>query len=145
MATGSARDDTPVPLSRRLSHRWPTIAAVALVVATFVDGVPPLGLLAGLLAVMPVCYLLFGAFRGELRGARVLAVQVVGLAGFAAVALLALAVDGTWGLRVIAVGWLAHGVWDVVHHRSGRVVPRAWSEWCAVVDVGGAFATLALA
>ncbi|MEU3607480.1 hypothetical protein AB0E83_18850 [Streptomyces sp. NPDC035033] len=145
MTTGSAHDDVPVSPFRRLAHRWPTIAAVALVVVTFVDGVPPLGLLAGLLAVMPVCYLLFGAFRGELRGSRVLAVQFAGLAAFTAVALLALAVDETWGLRVVAVGWLAHGVWDVVHHRSGRVVPRAWSEWCAVVDLGGALAILALA
>lgn len=106
---------------------------------TFVDGVPPVGLLAGLLAVMPVCYLLFGAFRGELREPRALAVQLAGLAGFTAAAVLALALahDETLGLRMVAVGWLAHGIWDIVHHRSNRSVPRAWSEWCAVVDLTG--------
>ncbi|WP_030238817.1 MULTISPECIES: hypothetical protein [unclassified Streptomyces] len=143
--TDSVRDDAAGTRPRRLPHRWPTLAAVALVVVTFVDGVPPVGLLAGLLAVMPVCYLLFGAFRGELRGSRVLAVQLAGLAGFTAMAALALAVDEKLGLRMVAVGWLAHGIWDILHHRSGRVVPRAWSEWCAVVDVGGALAILTLA
>ncbi|WP_051806702.1 hypothetical protein [Streptomyces sp. NRRL F-2664] len=141
----SAREQTAHgTLLGRLVHRWPTLAAVALVIATFVDGIPPAGLLAGLLAIMPVCYLLFGAFRGELRDVRILAVQCAGLVGFAAVAALSLALDPSAGLRAVAVGWLAHGVWDIVHHRAGRVVPKAWSEWCAVVDVGGALAILTL-
>ncbi|MFG2772778.1 hypothetical protein [Streptomyces sp. NPDC048350] len=143
--TDSVRDAVPPTLPRRLIHRWPTLVGVGVVVATFVDGVPPVGLLAGLLAVMPLCYLLFGAFRGELRGSRVVAVQLAGLVGFTAVAALALAADETLGLRVVAAGWLAHGIWDILHHRSGRIVPRAWSEWCAVVDVGGAFGILAVA
>ncbi|MFF4169593.1 hypothetical protein [Streptomyces sp. NPDC001744] len=143
--TDSVHDETEGGRPHRLPHRWPTLVAIVLVVATFVDGVPPVGLLAGLLGVMPVCYLFFGGFRGGLRAFRVLAVQLAGLAGFTAVAALALAADGTLGLRVVAVGWLAHGIWDILHHRSGRVVPRAWSEWCAVVDVGGALAILTLA
>ncbi|MFF5933288.1 hypothetical protein [Streptomyces sp. NPDC012508] len=143
--TNSVRDPVPPTLPRRLTHRWPTLVGVGVVVATFVDGVPPVGLLAGLLAIMPLCYLLFGAFRGELRGSRVVAVQLAGLVGFTTMAALALAVDETLGLRVVAAGWLAHGIWDILHHRSGRIVPRAWSEWCAVVDAGGAFCILALA
>ncbi|MEU4359684.1 hypothetical protein [Streptomyces virginiae] len=140
----SAPENTTGTLPRRLVHRWPTVAAVAVVIATFVDGVPPLAMLAALLAIMPVCYLLFGAFRGELRDLRILALQLAGLVGLAAVAALALALGETVGLHVVAAGWLAHGVWDIAHHRTGRVVPRAWSEWCAVVDVGGALAILAL-
>ncbi|MFI6411573.1 hypothetical protein [Streptomyces sp. NPDC050585] len=128
-----------------LTRRWPTFLALALALVTFVDGVPPLAFLAALLVAMPVCYLVFGAFRGELRDRRTLAVQVAGLAGFGALAALALAADARWGLYVAAAGWFAHGVWDLVHHRSGRVVPRAWSEWCGVVDVSGALAILVLA
>ncbi|MCP9957141.1 MULTISPECIES: hypothetical protein [Streptomyces] len=143
--TGFVRDGARPAPARRLLRRWPALTASAVVVVTFADGVPPVGRLAGLLVAMPVCYLLFGAFRGELRGFRVPAVQFAGLAGFAAVAALALSLDAASGLRVVAAGWLAHGVWDLVHHRSGRVVPRAWSEWCGVVDVGGALAILILA
>lgn len=143
--TDSVRDAVPPTLPRRLTHRWPTLVGVGVVVATFVDGVPPVGILAGLLAVMPLCYLLFGAFRGEFHGSRVVAVQLAGLVGFTTMAALALAADETLGLRMVAAGWLAHGIWDIVHHRSGRIVPQAWSEWCAVVDVGGAFGILAFA
>ncbi|MET9375044.1 hypothetical protein ABZX98_12945 [Streptomyces sp. NPDC002992] len=137
--TGAAR------LMRALAHRWPTLLALALAVVTFADGLPDRAFLAGLLVVMPLCYLLFGALRGELRPPRVLALQLAGLLGFATVALAALAVDETLGLRVLAAGWLAHAVWDAVHHRTGKVVPRPWSEWCCVVDACGAVAMAVLA
>jgi hypothetical protein len=35
----------------------------------------------------------------------------------------------------LAVGWLGHAAWDVVHFRANRVVPRWWSEWCVALDV----------
>ncbi|MFZ4300400.1 hypothetical protein ACOZE3_21125 [Streptomyces cinereoruber] len=124
---------------RFLAHRRPTLLALALTLVTFVDGAPPTGFLAALLVVMPLCYLGFGAARGELRDRRTLAVQLAGLVAFCAAAALVLSLDGR------AAGWLAHGLWDLVHHRSGRVVPRAWSEWCGVVDVSGALAILLLA
>jgi hypothetical protein len=123
---------------KALGHRWPTLLALALVLATFGDGLPPRERLAGLLAAMALCYLLFGFLRGELRPPGILALQIAGVVGFGAVTLVALAVDGSLGLYVVAAGWLAHGVWDFAHHRTGRVVPRAWSEWCGVVDVLGA-------
>lgn len=127
-------------------HRWPTVLALALVVATFFDGVPPLRLLAALLVVMPLCYLLFGAIRGELRRPAVLVLQIAGLLGFAALALIALGLDDdTLGRYVLAAGWLAHAVWDFAHHRAGRVVPGAWSEWCCVVDAFGAVAIVVMA
>ncbi|GAA4926788.1 hypothetical protein GCM10023237_55510 [Streptomyces coeruleoprunus] len=130
---------------RLLAHRWPTWLALALVVATFGDGAPSRTFLAGLLAVMPLFYLGFGALRGELRRPRVLALQAAGLVAFAAAALAALAVDRAAGHYVLAAGWLAHAVWDFFHHRAGRVVPRAWSEWCCVVDLFGAAAIFLLA
>ncbi|MGW7052236.1 hypothetical protein [Streptomyces sp. NPDC054887] len=128
-----------------VGHRWPTMLALALAVATFADGLPAPGFLAALLVTMPVCYLLFGALRGELRRPRVLALQIAGLVGFAAVALIAVTADETFGLYLLAAGWLGHAAWDFVHHRSGRVVPRAWSEWCCVVDACGAVSMAVLA
>ncbi|WP_241253654.1 hypothetical protein [Streptomyces sp. W1SF4] len=91
-----------------------------------------------------------GAFQGgaELRGRGALGLQLAGLAGFSAVALLALpapVVDAGWAPWVLAAGWYAHAAWDFFHHRSGAVVPRAWSEWCGVVDAAGATAVVLLA
>ncbi|WP_435188663.1 hypothetical protein [Streptomyces sp. bgisy126] len=130
---------------RFLAHRWPTLLALALTLVTFVDGAPPTGFLAALLVVMPLCYLGFGAARGELSDRRTLAVQLAGLAAFCAAAVLVLSLDGRPALYVLAAGWFAHGLWDLAHHRLGRVVPRAWSEWCGVVDASGALAILLLA
>ncbi|MGW0122451.1 hypothetical protein [Streptomyces sp. NPDC003327] len=129
---------------RSLGRRWPTLLALALALVTFVDGLPPTGFLAALLVVMPLCYLGFGAVRGELRDRRALVVQLGGLLGFCALAALTLALDGRVALHAVAAGWFAHAFWDLVHHRSGRCVPRAWSEWCGVVDASGALAILLL-
>ncbi|WP_031078063.1 hypothetical protein [Streptomyces sp. NRRL S-118] len=126
-------------------HRWPTLLALVVVAATFGDGLPPLERLAWLLAIMPVCYLVFGFARGEFKGRGVLAVQVAGLAGFGALALAALVSDGTLARYVLAAGWLGHAVWDFAHYRSRKVVPRGWSEWCCVVDLLGAVALVVLA
>ncbi|GGU50342.1 hypothetical protein [Streptomyces lavendofoliae] len=150
--TDTARDDTtgpkrsaPARLLIAAGHRWPTLLAVALAVATFADGLPGLAFLAWLLFVMPVCYLLFGAARGEFRPRGALARQLYGLLAFGTVALLALALDDTLARYLLAAGWLGHAAWDFAHRRTGRVVPRAWSEWCCVVDLLGAVALLALA
>ncbi|MET9955971.1 hypothetical protein ABZ135_31120 [Streptomyces sp. NPDC006339] len=125
-----------------LAHRWPTLVALALAGLTFVDGRPAPEFLAAVLAAMPLFYLLFGALRGELRPPRVLAAQLAGLAAFAAVALLAVTVDGTLALLVLAAGWLGHAVWDAAHFVKARVAPRQWSEWCGVFDACGALALL---
>ncbi|MFF8833275.1 hypothetical protein [Streptomyces sp. NPDC015131] len=144
--TAPASDGGAAPRARpagplaRVARRWPTWTALALVVATFADGVPPLPLLATLLAVMPLCYIAFGVLRGELARRDTVVLQLLGVALFGALALLALSVDRTAGHYVMAAGWFAHAVWDFAHHRAGRVVPRAWSEWCCVVDLFGAAA-----
>ncbi|MEU2548771.1 hypothetical protein ABZ618_25590 [Streptomyces roseolus] len=129
---------------RFLAHRWPTLLALVLAVATFADGVPPASFLAALLVVMPLCYLAFGAVRGELGDRRALTVQTAGLVLFCAWAAVALLVDGRAALYVVAAGWFAHALWDLAHHRTGRIVPRAWSEWCGVVDASGALAIVLL-
>ncbi|WP_328921220.1 hypothetical protein OG911_43030 [Streptomyces sp. NBC_00208] len=152
---GSAQDDKAPATAGRdgsetatsgvvvvLKHRWPTYLALALVVATFTDGLPALEFLAWLLVVMPVCYLIFGALRGELHGPGVLMLQAAGLLGFGVLALVALAVDHGLGRYVLAAGWLGHAAWDFAHHRTKNVVPRAWAEWCFVVDLLGAAAMI---
>ncbi|MEU5216820.1 hypothetical protein AB0G79_11590 [Streptomyces sp. NPDC020807] len=130
---------------RFLAHRWPTWLALALALATFADGLPPASFLAALLVVMPLCYLAFGAVRGDLGERRTLAVQTAGLVAFGAWAATALLLDGGNALYVVAVGWFGHALWDFAHHRGGRVVPRAWSEWCGVVDASGAVAIFLMA
>ncbi|MFE5491773.1 hypothetical protein ACFQ7Z_17770 [Streptomyces virginiae] len=125
-----------------IARRWPTLIALALAALTFLDGQPAPEFLAGVLAVMPLFYLLFGVFRGELRRPGVLAAQLAGLVGFAAVALSAVVLNGTLALLVLAAGWLGHAVWDAAHYAKNRVAPRQWSEWCGIFDVCGALALL---
>lgn len=42
---------------------------------------------------------------------------------------------------LLIAGLLGHTAWDVWHHRTGRIVPRPYAEFCAVLDVGLAVAT----
>ncbi|WP_089227946.1 hypothetical protein [Actinacidiphila glaucinigra] len=125
-----------------LKHRWPTWLALVLAVATFADGLPALEFLAWLLVAMSACYLIFGTLRGELRRAGALILQTAGLLGFGALAMVALAMDHSLGWYVLATGWLGHAAWDLLHHRTKKVVPRAWAEWCFVVDLLGAAAMI---
>ncbi|GGU83208.1 hypothetical protein GCM10010275_18030 [Streptomyces litmocidini] len=136
-----AAASTAAPV-RFLVHRGPTRLALAL--ATFADGLPTASFLAALLVVMPLCYLALGAVRGELGDRRTLAVQAAGLVVFRAWAAVALLLDGRTALYAVAVGWFAHALWDLSHHRTGRGVPRAWSEGCGVVDASGVLAVVLL-
>ncbi|MFF1963494.1 hypothetical protein ACFVW5_07730 [Streptomyces sp. NPDC058232] len=152
---GSAQDDkapatagrdgsetTTSSLLTTLKHRWPTWFALALVVATFADGLPAQEFLAWLLVVMPACYLIFGVLRGQLRRPSVVMLQTAGLLGFGVLAMVALAVDHGLGWYVLAAGWLGHAAWDFAHHRAKMVVPQAWAEWCFGVDLLGAAAMI---
>ncbi|WP_181723640.1 hypothetical protein [Nocardia gipuzkoensis] len=127
-----------------VKSRWPTLAAVAAVVVFFADGASELTPFAVLLPVMAVLYLLFGAFRGDLWHRGEFALQVAGLAACTGIALAVATAEDSYGRYLLAGGWLAHGVWDFVHHRRNRVVPRAWSQWCGVVDILGAAAIVIL-
>ncbi|WP_051047239.1 hypothetical protein [Nocardia asiatica] len=123
-------------------RRWPTLAAVVAVVVFFADGGSEPTPFAVLLPVMAVLYLVFGGLRGDLWHRGEFALQTAGVLAFGGIALAVQAADGSLARYLLAGGWLAHGVWDFVHHRRDRVVPRAWSEWCGVVDVLGAAALL---
>ncbi|RKN53186.1 hypothetical protein D7193_21945 [Micromonospora costi] len=131
------RHDPPVPAPRRgpltaaLVRRWPTGLALLMTVDAWVS---PSVLGPWTLLVLPVGYLVVGAYRRRLRGPGVLARQLVGLAAWSALALTAAAAGGRAAAWLVAFGWLGHAVWDAVHHRRDEVVPRAYAEWCGVLD-----------
>ena len=57
------------------------------------------------------------------------------MVGFGGLALAGLAVDPDLGRYLVAAGWFAHGIWDLVHLRANKVVARSYAELCAVVDI----------
>ncbi|MGW3604084.1 hypothetical protein [Micromonospora sp. NPDC005161] len=77
---------------------------------------------------------MIGLARGTLRGPGVLTTQLLGLAGWVTLTLVAVTAGGRTAAWLVAFGWLAHAAWDLVHHRIGRVVPRGYAEWCGVLD-----------
>ena len=72
-------------------------------------------------------------------------VEAAGFAGFAALALSALAAGGDVGVWIVALGWLGHAGWDWWHHRAGTVVSRSFAEWCGVFDALGALGIVGVA
>ncbi|MFI6786030.1 hypothetical protein ACIBG4_01775 [Nonomuraea sp. NPDC050383] len=125
-----------------LARRWPTLLGLVMTVGCWLDpAVTP----APILLVLPGAYLAIGLLRGTLRGPGVVALQLAGLAGYAALTVAALAADPDTARYLIGAGWLAHAAWDAAHFVTRRVVPRGYAEWCAVVDlvIGVTIITLA--
>ncbi|GAB3842693.1 hypothetical protein GCM10029963_16160 [Micromonospora andamanensis] len=118
-------------LTRALAHRWP--AGLALLV-TADNWASPTLLGAYTLLVLPVGYLVIGTLRRQWGVPGNLRLQLAGLAGWSALALLAMLAGGTTGAWLVAFGWLAHAGWDLLHLRSRQVVPRAYAECCVVID-----------
>jgi hypothetical protein len=54
---------------------------------------------------------------------------------FGLITLVCAVVAPRFGLVLVGVGFLAHGVWDVYHFRINKVVNRPYAEYCGVVDV----------
>jgi hypothetical protein len=82
-----------------------------------------------------VVYLSWGTARGELGQRRWLTAQTAGTLAFGAVAIAVVAVDLSSAAYVMAAGWLTHALWDVVHHRADKVVPRWYAEACLATDL----------
>ncbi|MCW3815159.1 hypothetical protein ONA91_11905 [Micromonospora sp. DR5-3] len=119
------------PVVVALARRWPTGLALLMTLDLWFA---PAVLAPWTLLVLPAGYLLLGTVRRQWRDRRVLALQLAGLAGWGGLAAAALAgPDGVAG-ALVAAGWLGHAAWDLAHHRNGRVVPRAYAEWCGVLD-----------
>ncbi|MBM0278346.1 hypothetical protein [Micromonospora tarensis] len=131
------RHETPALVRRHpavlaLARRWPTGLALLMTVDVWVD---PRVLSAWTMLVLPAGYLLIGVARRTLRGPGVLATQLAGLAAWLTLTLVAVAAGGRTAAWLVALGWLAHAGWDLVQHRTARVVPRGYTEWCGVLDV----------
>jgi hypothetical protein len=117
-----------------LQRRQATWLVAVVIVAAFaalrlqewVD--PVVALLAAALALV-----LWGAVRGQLRRGA-LVVEMSGMVGFTAIALVAVSVDQDLGRYIVAAGWFGHAAWDVAHLRADKVVSRSFAEWCAVFD-----------
>jgi hypothetical protein len=85
--------------------------------------------------VSALIFLAIGVARGQLRKGGGLPLQIAGMLGFGAIALLALSVSPTLGGYLVAAALIGHAAWDVVHFRLNRVVARSYAEFCAVVDL----------
>ncbi|GIJ20446.1 hypothetical protein Vlu01_10700 [Micromonospora lutea] len=127
-----ARPAVRHPLVRLVAHRWPTGLALLLTADSWTTP----GLLgAYTLLVLPVGYLVIGTLRRQWGAPGNLRLQLVGLAGWSTLALVAALVGGAAAYWLVGLGWLVHAAWDLFHHRTRRVVPRAYAECCAVIDV----------
>ncbi len=121
---------------RRRPATWPVvIAGLALVALTrAIDIVDP----AVVLTALAILVLAWGIADGQLARDRTFQFQALGACGFAAVTFTALALltqHPDLAGYLVAVVWLAHGVWDLVHLKLDRVVARSFAEWCAVIDI----------
>ena len=83
-----------------------------------------------LLMVVASYYILFAAMGADLR---TLALESVICLGFGAIAIIGYKID----MRYVAVGLVAHGVFDFVHHRhiANPGVPEWWPGFCLAFDV----------
>ncbi len=116
---------------RRQRASWPLLLPCgALVVAVQVQGVvdPTVGVLAAAAGVGAA-----GLVRGGGRAEVLL--QAAALVAWVALVAVALSAAPEVTRPVLAVGWAAHGLWDLWHLRRDAVVSRSYAEWCAVVDL----------
>jgi uncharacterized membrane protein HdeD (DUF308 family) len=119
-------------MPRSILRRWPTAAAILLLIPSFADGflLPP-----WFLPSMAVIYLIFGVVRRQLRPAGEVVLQLSALIALAGAAVSCAILDPVASAYVFAAALLGHGVWDVTHWRRDRVVPRAYAEFCGVFDL----------
>jgi hypothetical protein len=136
MVTASARAlALPAAITRGGRSGW----LAALVAGTVLGGatliIPSLlprdtafGLLAILLGMIASVYLGYALNDGRLRAFQV---EYVGMVAFAALATMALARNSA---LLLALGYLGHGLWDLLHHRHGVEVRMPW--WYVPVCLG---------
>jgi hypothetical protein len=136
MVTASARElALPAAIARGGRSGW----LAALVAGTVLGGatllIPSLlsrntafGLLAILLGMIASVYLGYALADGRLRAFQV---EYVGMVIFAALATVALAQGSA---LLLALGYLGHGLWDLLHHRREVEVRMPW--WYVPVCLG---------
>lgn len=117
---------------QRRKAAWPVFAVsfVAVGLGWFVEGVNATWIMLAVAAVLAV----YGLIHGALRPPWGLPLQAAALVVLAAAALIAVEANQTLAGLLVAAGLLIHAAWDTYHHRTGRVVVRSMSEFCAILD-----------
>jgi hypothetical protein len=85
------------------------------------------------LGVAAVVLVAFGLLAGAPRPA--LTAQTAALAGFGGLAVVAVFLAPRAGMILAGLALASHAVWDVIHLRRRRVVPRSLAEACIALDV----------
>jgi hypothetical protein len=109
---------------------WVLIGLLASVVCMRLLNIAP----TPVLAVAAVIIAIVGLVRGSLRRLWLPALQAPATLIFGTVAFIAIAASSQAGSTLVAVGLLAHTVWDLVHLRARAIVSPSLAEWCAVLD-----------
>jgi hypothetical protein len=96
------------------------LGGVTLLIPSLLARDTAFGLLAILLGMIASVYLGYALNDGRLRA---FAVEYVGMVVFAALATIALARHSA---VLLALGYLAHGLWDLLHHRRNVDTRMPW-------------------
>ena len=128
MATSSTRElHVPAAVSRGGRSGWLAalvagviFGGVTLIIPSLLARDTAFGLLAILLGMIASVYLGYALNDGRLRPFQV---EYVGMVVFAALATIALARHSA---LLLAVGYLGHGLWDLIHHGRGVDVRMPW-------------------
>jgi hypothetical protein len=122
--TTTTRTHKTTPLVRAFIDRWPMVVALAISWDFWQTPlVPPVWTLV----LCQAAYLLWGWRAPRL--------QLLVFSLYTVLAAAVIMVSPHTGVLLIALGWGAHAVWDLVHHVRNAVVPRWWSEFCGVFDL----------
>ena len=118
--------------SARSAWGWFALSIALITVGKIVgdEWAPVLVMLA-----VAVPLVVWGVTRGRWPLPGGLRRQTAAMIAFGAVAVVGLALDSAVGGLLVAAGLVAHGGWDVVHHRRNRVVVRSFAELCVVLDL----------
>ncbi|HET7516477.1 MAG TPA: DUF6010 family protein [Actinomycetes bacterium] len=136
MATAPARTlPLPATITRGGRSGWlaalvagVTFGGVTLLIPSLLSRDTAFGLLAILLGIIASVYLGYALADGRLRAFQV---EYVGMVVFTALATVALARGSS---VLLALGYLGHGLWDLLHHRRGVEVHMPW--WYVPVCLG---------
>lgn len=128
MVTSSTRElPLPAAVSRGGRSGWLSalvagviFGGVTLLIPSLLSRDTAFGLLAILLGMIASVYLGYALADGRLRAFQV---EYLGIVAFGAVATLALARHSA---LLLALGYLGHGLWDLLHHRRGVEVRMPW-------------------
>lgn len=98
------------------------------------------------MSVVAVLLWLWTMARRRFADAGTFSLQTASMFGFGAVTLVCGLIAPRWGILLVGLGFLAHGVWDAYYFRQNKVVHRPYAEFCGVLDamVGPALIVAAL-